>query len=104
MPAAVILCAAPDRRAAERIARLLVERKLAGCVSFAGGAISLYRWKGRMERAKETLLFIKTTEKNFSKVKKAIEANHPYEVPEILSLPVKRGSAAYLKWLAGALK
>src|SRR3989338_4719675 len=104
MPPAVILCATPDRRAAERIARVLLERRLAGCVSFVGGAVSLYRWKGRIERAKEVLLLIKTTEKNFIQVKKAIEVNHPYEVPEILCLPVKRGSAAYLKWLANALK
>lgn len=104
MPATVILCSTPDRRTAQRIARVLVERKLAGCVSFVGRVISLYRWKGRVERAKEMLLLIKTTEKNFTQVKKTIEANHPYEVPEILCLPVKRGSAAYLKWLAGALK
>ena len=104
MAAIVVLTTAPSRRVAERLAELLVRRKLAACVSFTEGFVSLYPWKGKIERQKEALLFVKTTDKNFVRVKKAIEANHPYEVPEILGLPIKRGSAAYLKWLNATLK
>lgn len=104
MTAVIVLTTAPDRRAAERLAGLLVRRRLAACVSFASGFVSLYSWKGKIKRQREALLLVKTTEKKFTEVKKAIEENHPYEVPEILGLPVKHGSTAYLQWLNSVLK
>ena len=104
MPAALVLTMTPDVKTARRLAELLVDRKLAACVSIQRGWASRYRWKGKIESAKETLLLIKTTDKMFSKVLRVIEKNHPYEVSEILSLPVRRGSRKYLAWLESSVR
>lgn len=104
MPGIVILSTAPDIKTAQSIAKSLVKKKLAACVSVREGWLSFYQWKGKVENAKETLLLIKTTKKNFCKVEKAIKAAHPYEVPEIISVPITRGSAEYLSWLNGSVQ
>jgi periplasmic divalent cation tolerance protein len=83
----------------ERIARALVERGLAACVNVVPGVVSIYRWKGVVERAPESLLVIKTRAERFEELREALVALHPYEVPELLGVPVAAGHAPYLAWL-----
>jgi periplasmic divalent cation tolerance protein len=85
---------------AERIARGLVEGRLAACVNFMPGLRSIYRWRGKVEDAGEILLIIKSTRALFGALRAEIEKLHPYEVPEILAMPVLDGSEKYLAWLA----
>lgn len=88
---------------AQRIARALVEQRLAACVQVIGPMISTYRWQGQIEEAQEYLCLIKTRADRFEQVEAAIRAAHPYEVPEILAVPVAAGSADYLRWLDGEI-
>src|SRR3989338_3288026 len=99
MRAAVILTTAPNLRQARALAKLLVARRLAACVSMKPGWLSFYRWKGKIETAKEVLLLIKTTERQFNKIETVIRQNHSYEIPEIIAIPVRKGSKEYLSWL-----
>lgn len=104
MSALIVLTTAPDRRTARRLAGKLVDARFAACVTSVPGATSVYLWKGRVERAAETLVWIKTTRRLFSKVQKLIEREHPYDVPEILAIPVLGGSKKYLSWIEDSLK
>jgi len=90
---------APSKEEAGRIAKLLVERRLAACVQVAGPVESHYRWKGNLERSTEWLCLIKTRRSNYAAVEAAIRASHPYEVPEIIACPIEAGSEPYLAWL-----
>lgn len=99
MRAVVILTTAPNLRQARALAKLLVAQRLAACVSMRQGWLSFYRWKGKIETAKEVLLLIKTTERQFNKIETVIRQNHSYEIPEIIAVPVRRGSKEYLSWL-----
>ena len=92
------------RKDAERIARVLLEKRLAGCVQIVGPLRSLYRWKGAVETSGEWMCLIKSRASRYASLERAIRENHPYEVPEILALPVLRGSKAYLEWLDAELK
>jgi len=89
---------------AERIARTLLERRLAACVQIAGPVTSLYWWKGVLETSEEWLCSIKTGEAQYAALEKAIRKVHPYEVPEIVAIPIVAGSKDYLKWLQGELR
>ena len=89
---------------AERIARALVEARLAACVQIVGPITSTYRWKGEIETAEEWQCVAKSREDLFAEIDEAIRELHPYEVPEILALPIVAGSSAYLEWLEGELK
>jgi periplasmic divalent cation tolerance protein len=84
---------------AERIARALVERRLAACVNVVAGVVSVYRWQGAVERDQEQLLVIKTSAERFESLRDALVALHPYELPELVALPVVAGYAPYLAWL-----
>jgi periplasmic divalent cation tolerance protein len=84
---------------AERIARALVERRLAACVNVVPGVVSVYRWKGAVERDEERLLVIKTRAERLEALRQALVELHPYEVPELVALPVEAGHAPYLAWL-----
>ena len=84
---------------AEKIARALIAKDLAACVQIGGPIKSIYRWKGRIETAKEWVCIIKTRKSFYKKVEKAIKENHPYEVPEIIAVSIVEGSKTYLKWL-----
>jgi periplasmic divalent cation tolerance protein len=86
---------------AERIARALVEKGVAACVNIVPGVLSVYRWKGQVERDAELLLVIKTTADRFADLERELRALHPYEVPELVALPIEAGSEAYLSWLRG---
>ena len=84
---------------AQKIARHLVEQKLAACVQIAGPIESTYRWKGKVETANEWMCLIKTRASLFGKVETAIKQLHPYETPEIIAVPIIKGSSEYLRWL-----
>jgi periplasmic divalent cation tolerance protein len=90
-------CRSPDE--AERLARMVVERRLAACVNILPPVRSIYRWRGKIEESAESLLLIKTSRPRFDELSEALRAAHSYEVPEILALPVVAGSPGYLDWL-----
>lgn len=97
--AAVVLVACPDEPTATSIARALVEEGLAACVNVSGEVRSIYRWRGSVEEARERLLVIKARADRLDALAARIVALHPYEVPELLALPVARGLGPYLEWL-----
>ena len=84
---------------AERIAQALVEQGHAACVNVVPGVMSFYRWKGEMARDAEWLLVMKTTAARFEALREALVEMHPYEVPEVVELPIERGHARYLEWI-----
>jgi periplasmic divalent cation tolerance protein len=84
---------------AQKIAQYLVETRLAACVQITGPITSIYRWKGKVENAQEWLCMIKTWEELFDKVEAAIKKLHSYETPEIVAVPIVKGSKEYLIWL-----
>jgi periplasmic divalent cation tolerance protein len=102
--ALVVLTNCPDAEIADRIARTLVEQGLAACVNRLTAAESIYRWEGAIERATEVPLLIKTTRDRYGEVELAIRQLHPYQVPEIIALPIVDGHAAYLRWIADATR
>lgn len=95
----IILCTCPDPAIAERIAETLVDERLAACVNIAPGLTSIYRWEGRMQRDAELLLLIKTRQAVYSLLEARIRELHPYQIPEIIALPIQTGLAAYLDWI-----
>jgi periplasmic divalent cation tolerance protein len=94
-------CANEDEGA--KLARVLVEARVAACVTVAPGARSVYRWKGEIESTAECVLIIKTSRALFDALRQALEKAHAYELPEMLALPVVEGSANYMNWLEGQL-
>jgi periplasmic divalent cation tolerance protein len=101
--ACIVLSTAASPEEASRIARELVERRLAACVSRLPGLLSVYRWQGAVEEAGEVLLLIKTSKERLAALEEALHKLHSYEVPEFLVLPVSSGSHAYLEWLFASL-
>ena len=100
----LVLTTVKARVEAERIAKKIVGEKLAACVNVVPSIISTYRWKGKIERSRETLLLIKTSGEKLDKVIKRIKELHTYKVPEIIALPIERGLPEYLKWLKESLR
>src|SRR5262245_35586645 len=97
--ARVVLMTAPDRATAESLAQRLVGERLAACANLVSGLASIYRWEGRVERADEILLILKTEADRIPALIARAAELHPYDVPEILALPVEAGLAAYLSWV-----
>jgi len=97
--ALLVLTTCPDDAVADRIALALVENGLAACVNRVAPVSSIYRWRGSVERSSETMLLIKTTRERYAEVEQAIRQLHPYELPEIIALPVDIGHAGYLRWI-----
>jgi len=96
----VVLVTCRTTREAERIARSLVEDRLAACGNILRSPVrSIYRWENKIESARESLLILKTSRRQFSKLQSAVKRLHNYEVPEIIALPIAEGSSAYLSWL-----
>jgi len=94
----LVTCSSPVE--ARRIARVVVEARLAACVNiFPGAVTSIYRWKEKVESAKEFLLLIKTSRNKLAKLRAAVERLHSYDVPEFIALPIAEGSPAYLEWI-----
>lgn len=89
----------PDLDLARKMARHLLEERLAACVNILPAVQSMYRWQGALEEATEVSLQIKTTQALYAELEAAIKAMHPYEVPEIIAIPVVAGSPAYLDWV-----
>jgi periplasmic divalent cation tolerance protein len=101
----VVLVTCGSAKEARKIARAVVEQRIAACANILTSPVhSVYRWKGRVESAKEFLLIIKTTTARFSKLKAAVKRLHSYDVPEIIALPIARGAAAYLNWISDSVK
>ena len=90
----------PQVETAREIARQLVTENLAACANIIPAVESIYRWKGSVESAKEFLLVIKSTQVRFAALRREIERLHSYEVPEVIAVPIGKGSPKYLRWLA----
>ena len=99
----IVLTTASSREEAKRIAKALVEERLAACVNVVHGVESIYRWQRKVEEAAEVLLLIKTNVEKLEALETAVRRLHSYEVPEFLIFEVNGGSAAYLKWLDDSL-
>ena len=99
----LILCTCPDQSSAEMLARLIVAEQLAACVSILPGVQSIYQWQGAIETAQEHLLLIKSHQSHFERLSCRITTVHPYDVPEIIALPITEGSVEYLKWIDASL-
>lgn len=96
----VVLVTCGNKQEAARLARVLVEERLAACVNIHGSPVrSVYRWKGKVEQADEWLLMIKTTRRRFAALCATVERLHSYAVPEIIALPISSGSKKYLAWV-----
>jgi periplasmic divalent cation tolerance protein len=93
---ALVTCP-PDK--AEDLASSIVESRLAACVNIIGRVTSVYTWEGKIEKDSEALLIIKTNRKTYDAFEKRVKELHPYDVPEIICLPIELGSSAYLAWL-----
>lgn len=95
----VLLATAPDADVAARIARALVEERLAACANLVANVRSIYRWQGRVEDESEVMLILKTRTERVAALAERLRALHPYEVPELLVLSVESGLAPYLDWV-----
>jgi periplasmic divalent cation tolerance protein len=95
----VVLSTVASGEEGERLARILVERRLAACVNLMPPMTSIYRWEGRVETAEERLLVIKTRAELFEKLRATLVDLHPYDVPEVIALDVTAGHPPYLSWL-----
>lgn len=95
----IVFCSCPDTVVADRLSQVLVEERLAACVSQVSGLASVYWWEGKVHRDEEVLLLIKTTGQRLANLTARIEALHPYEVPEVVAVPLDGGSERYLAWL-----
>ncbi|MBV9266985.1 MAG: divalent-cation tolerance protein CutA [Acidobacteriaceae bacterium] len=100
----VVLCTCADDNEAGRIAQAVVEESLAACVNILPGIESVYRWEGKVERSRETLLIIKTVAESFDALRERISALHSYDIPELIALPVELGLEKYLAWIRREVK
>jgi periplasmic divalent cation tolerance protein len=101
----VVLVTCGSRAEARKIARLLVKAKLAACANLVSAPVeSIYRWKGKVESAREFLLVIKTTRARFPALREAVVKAHSYDVPEIIALPIVAGYEKYLAWIADSVR
>ena len=99
-----ILTTTENKEDAEKIAKALTEKKLAGCVQIIGPITRIYWWKNNLEKSEEWLCLIKSEERLFDELEKVIKELHPYETPEIIAIPIIIGSKDYLNWLSNELK
>jgi len=101
----VVLVTCGSAKDARRIARAVVQQRMAACANIVATPVqSVYRWKGRVESAKEFLLIIKTTQARFAKLKAEVKRLHSYDVPEIIALPIAAGGIDYLNWISESVK
>jgi periplasmic divalent cation tolerance protein len=101
----VVLVTCSTSTEAQRIARAVVNARLAACVNILPGAVqSIYRWKGKVESSRERLLLIKTSRRRLAKLQAAVKRLHSYEVAEFIAIPIAAGSPAYLSWIEEVLK
>ena len=95
----VVLVTCPSRSVARRMATALVTQRLAACVNIVPAVESLFWWQGKVDRCRETLLIIKTAARGFERLRKAVIELHPYDVPEVIALPLAAGHAPYVRWV-----
>ena len=100
MSTLLVLTNLPDRAIAERLAEMLIEKRVAACVNILAPCRSVYRWKGAVQHDEEHPMLIKTSAERYAELETAIRGGHPYEVPEIIAVPIERGFPAYLDWVA----
>lgn len=99
----LIVSTCPDTATAGRIAKVLLEQRLAACVNIIPGLTSVYRWQGKIESAQEYLLLIKTATEQYPAVEACIVENHPYELPEVIAIAIDQGLPVYLQWIDSCL-
>ncbi len=104
MSSLLVLTNLPDRAAAEQLADTLIGQKLAACVNILAPCRSVYRWKGEVQHDEEHPVLIKTSEERYPALEQALRAAHPYELPEIIAVPIQRGLPDYLAWVAAETK
>jgi len=95
----IVLCTCPDEESAETVANHLVDERLAACVNIVPQLRSIYRWHDEVKSDNEVLLIIKTTVAAYTDVEQAIINHHPYELPEVISVPITDGQTDYLAWI-----
>ncbi|MDR2208325.1 MAG: divalent-cation tolerance protein CutA [Azoarcus sp.] len=100
----LVITTLPDRASADALAARLVEEHLAACVNILAPCESVYRWQGTVETASEIPLLIKTTRANYPALETAVQTLHPYEIPELIALPVTHGLPAYLDWVIASVR
>lgn len=104
MSVIAVLTNLPDSESAFNLARLLVRRRLAACVNVLAPATSFYRWEGREQESPEIPVIIKTTDERYAELERAIREAHPYDLPEIIAVPVEHGFENYLGWVRDECK
>ncbi len=97
--ALVVITTMPDQQGAEALAGHLVRARLAACVNIAAPMTSVYEWDGELQRGREQMLTIKTTRERYPAIEQAIRERHPYELPEVIAVPITAGLPAYLAWI-----
>ena len=100
----LVLTNVPERAVAERLADMLIEKRLAACVNILAPCRSVYRWKDAVQHDEEHPMLIKTTAGRYAALEQALRAGHPYELPEIIAVPIERGLPAYLDWVDAETK
>ena len=100
----LVLTNVPDHEAAREMARDLVERRVAACVNLLPGVSSIYQWQGKVEETAEVTMLIKTARDRYAELEAAIKEAHPYELPEIIAIPVVSGLPGYLSWVLSETK
>lgn len=95
----VVITTLPTRAKARQVSQLLLKKKLAACINLIGPAESSFWWRGKIDKAREYLLFIKTRRSHFNRLRQFLERHHPYSVPEIAALPIIKGNTPYLNWI-----
>jgi periplasmic divalent cation tolerance protein len=100
MSGLLVLTNLPDRAAAEKLADVLVGKRLAACINILAPCRSVYRWQDAVQHEEEHPVLIKTTRAAYADLEAQIRAHHPYELPEIVAVPIERGLPAYLDWVA----
>jgi uncharacterized protein involved in tolerance to divalent cations len=100
----LVLVTAPDRKTARKVAGAALRAKLIACANLVPGLESHYRWRGKLERGAEVLMLLKTTEARLAALERLVVAEHPYDTPEFIVLPLVRGNRRYLDWLRESVR
>lgn len=100
MESILVITNFPDKASALALAQKLVDERLAACVNVLADCTSVYRWQEKIENASEVPVFIKTLAQHYPRVEQAVKAMHPYELPEIIAVPISNGLPAYMQWMA----
>ncbi|XP_009342570.2 protein CutA, chloroplastic [Pyrus x bretschneideri] len=104
VPSIVVYVTVPSREVGKKLAESLVREQLAACVNLVPGIESVYQWKGEVQTDSEELLIIKTRQSLFEALTAHVKANHPYDVPEVIALPINAGSLPYLEWIKNSTR